>query len=315
VRILTSTLATFLTILTPAASPASAEKLKHDFQVFGSCPATQSPLQPFVPPLLYPRDLDARRFWIGTNKLWTDLPFDGVWRGSGHKIFWWRQDYDWRKEIPPQFTVRGRRLDGAAHFLEPVRGNAGWTNDANHPFMVVAFDLPTDGCWEITGDYGGDRLSFVVLVETVSGRMQPESPPSQCSERELQIVLKSDDPAYDEAMALKKNLNDRGVLVSCVLPSKLTGQFKGQQGAALFRTDQGDFEALFLPRGRAFAIRPVEKQGNGRYIYYFEGVPSLSFSHPWDSARRIYFVQHLNQLCTTSDERLASSIDKALNSH
>jgi hypothetical protein len=314
VRILASALAALLAVLALAASPASAEKLKHDPRVFGSCPATKSPLQPFVPPLPYPRELDARRFWIGTNKLWTDLPFDGVWRGSSHKIFWWREDYDWRKQNPPQFTVRGRRLDGAAHFLERVRGNAGWTNDANHPFMVVAFDLPTDGCWEITGDYKGNRLSFVVLVETVSDRMLPTSPPSKCSERELLAVLKSDDPAYDEATALKKNLNARGLLVSCVLQSKLNREFEGQKGAALFKTDKGDFEALFLPRGRVFAIRPIEKQDSGRYLYYLEGAPSLSFSHTWDSARRIYFVQHLNQLCTTSDERLASSLDKALNS-
>ena len=116
-------------------------------------------------------------------------------------------------------------------------------------------------------------------------------------------------------MALKKNLSARGLLVGCVLQSKLIAEFEGQKGAALFRTGKGDFEALFLPRGRIFAVRAVEKQDKGRYLYYFEGVPSASFSHSWDSARRIYFVQHLNQLYTTFDARLATSLDSALNSH
>jgi hypothetical protein len=30
--------------------------------------------------------------------------------------------------------------------------------------MVVGIDIPTEGCWEITGRYGSDELKFVVRV-------------------------------------------------------------------------------------------------------------------------------------------------------
>jgi hypothetical protein len=42
--------------------------------------------------------------------------------------------------------------------------NNGWTDDSHHPFMVAEIFIPTHGCSQITGDYKGDRLTFVVLV-------------------------------------------------------------------------------------------------------------------------------------------------------
>jgi hypothetical protein len=30
--------------------------------------------------------------------------------------------------------------------------------------MLVGVDFPTEGCWEITGAYEGNKLSFVVLI-------------------------------------------------------------------------------------------------------------------------------------------------------
>jgi hypothetical protein len=42
--------------------------------------------------------------------------------------------------------------------------NAGWQDDEEHPFMVTGVNFPTLGCWEVTGDYHGDNLTFVVWV-------------------------------------------------------------------------------------------------------------------------------------------------------
>jgi hypothetical protein len=140
-----------------------------------SCPVTQPPLMSFIPPSPYPTELPAGSFWFGTENLWTNLPMDGTWKGLPHyrpadsafrnKLFWWHEGYDWRTDNPPNLTVTGRRLDAPAPPLATdEHANAGWTNDQNHAFMVAGIFIPTPGCWQITGDYKGDRLTFVVLV-------------------------------------------------------------------------------------------------------------------------------------------------------
>jgi hypothetical protein len=42
---------------------------------------------------------------------------------------------------------------------------AGWTNDAEHPFIVRAINLPTLGCWKIAGHYEDGELSFMWVTE------------------------------------------------------------------------------------------------------------------------------------------------------
>jgi len=52
----------------------------------------------------------------------------------------------------------------------------------------------------------------------------------------------------------------------------MEGAFEGLEGAALYRTDRGDFEALFLPKPQTFAgMIVIEEQQNGRYTYSFHG--------------------------------------------
>jgi hypothetical protein len=139
-----------------------------------SCPVTQPPSQSFVPPSPYPSQTSHDAFWYGTEKLWTRLPRNGRWN-LGHytpndpafrqKLFWWRQGYDWRSENPPKLTVTGKRVDyPALPLTTDEHSNAGWTDDADHAFMVTGLFIPTVGCWQVTGDYKGDKLTFVVLV-------------------------------------------------------------------------------------------------------------------------------------------------------
>jgi hypothetical protein len=140
-----------------------------------SCPVTKSPLMAFIPPSPYPTELPANSFWFGTEKLWTNLRMDGTWKGLPHyqptdsafrnKLFWWHEGYDWRTENAPNLTVTGKRLDAPAPSLTTdEHANAGWTNDSHHPFIVAGVFIPTPGCWQITADYKGDTLTFVVLV-------------------------------------------------------------------------------------------------------------------------------------------------------
>jgi hypothetical protein len=139
-----------------------------------TCPISEPPVRPFVPPSPYPAKTNPDSFWFGTVKLWTNLPADGTWRGLPHymprdptfrqKLFFWSQGYSLRSELHPHLTVTGRRLNASAPPLAADETNAGWQDDKEHPFMVTGVNFPTLGCWEITADYHGDKLKFVVWV-------------------------------------------------------------------------------------------------------------------------------------------------------
>ena len=140
-----------------------------------SCLVTKPPWMAFIPPSPYPTELPEDSFWFGNEKLWTSLLMDGTWNGLPHykpsdpafrnTLFWWHEGYDWRTDNPPNLSVTGRRLDAPAPPLATdEHANAGWTSDQNHAFMLAGIFIPTPGCWQITGDYKGDRLTFVVLV-------------------------------------------------------------------------------------------------------------------------------------------------------
>jgi hypothetical protein len=139
-----------------------------------TCPVTK-PYQTslFVPPFPYPAKAPVGWFWFGTDRLWTQLPANGIWSGLGHstpddptfgqKLAFGRQDYDALKEPRPKLRVTGRRLDAPAPPLVSAKATNGWVQ-RNQPFMVTGVNLPTLGCWEITAHYEDDELTFVVWV-------------------------------------------------------------------------------------------------------------------------------------------------------
>jgi hypothetical protein len=135
-----------------------------------SCPVTQPQDPVFVPPAPYAPVGPYHEFWYGTNDLWVLLQPDGVWYGLPHthagytqKLLWWREGYEPLTEEQPLLTVTGRRLDGDAPPLVTSRATNGWQQDVG-PFMLVGVEIPTLGCWEITGHYYGHDLSYVVWV-------------------------------------------------------------------------------------------------------------------------------------------------------
>lgn len=144
-----------------------------------SCPVTAPPAIPFTPPAPYELDNYDNSFWIGTDKLWTARPKSAVWttgpREPGHeqdlqpltaKTFWASVDFNWRTEWPVTLKVTGRRLDGNAPPLLASQATNAMI-DGPTPAMLVGVYVPTPGCWEITGDYKGEKLSFVVWVKPV----------------------------------------------------------------------------------------------------------------------------------------------------
>lgn len=146
-----------------------------------SCPVTRRPDKAFIPPAPYPTEISEESFWLGTEKLWIDLSEPVIWYWTSHqpgyereaqpltaKMFWCRVGYDWRSEPYPKLRITGRRLDGPAPPLVLLEFNGGHATNAilgeTIGAMVTGFYVPTPGCWEITGDYEGDTLSFVVWV-------------------------------------------------------------------------------------------------------------------------------------------------------
>jgi len=139
-----------------------------------TCPVTK-PYQTslFVPPPPYTAKVGRERFWFGTDRLWTNLPVNGMLKGlpvdtsSAHptfseKLFWWRQGYDGRAKPRPKLTVTGKRIDFPAPPLEvspPTTAIMG-----NRSAMLVGIGFPTVGCWQITGRYEDDELTFVIWV-------------------------------------------------------------------------------------------------------------------------------------------------------
>jgi hypothetical protein len=153
-----------------------------------SCRLTVPPAEPFTP--LPPYELGENSFWLGTEKLWTVLRKSGeVWgwapRAPGHehdvqpltaKTFWGSVDFDYRKEYPPELKVTGKRLDGDAPPLLTLRATNAFPGPA--AAMLVGVYVPTPGCWEITGDYKGQKLSFVVWLQPVN-HVKPVKPGNQ----------------------------------------------------------------------------------------------------------------------------------------
>ena len=97
---------------------------------------------------------------LQASGIWSNLPHSNA--GYTQKVFWWAQDYHVNTEPIPKLMVTGRRLDADTSPL--VASNATNAMADFGTDMLVGVDIPTPGCWEITGDYKGHEVSFVVWV-------------------------------------------------------------------------------------------------------------------------------------------------------
>ncbi len=166
----------FAAMTANAQQTSSQQVPPHAPYIPASCPVTTRPAYAFIPPGDYPTELPQDYFWMGTDKLWTEIREGMTWEWRPHrpghegevqpltvKIFWFRLGYDYRTEPHPKIKVTGKRLDGPAPPLMVMQ-------PATHalfvplPAMLTGVFVPMPGCWEITGDYEGDKLSFVVWV-------------------------------------------------------------------------------------------------------------------------------------------------------
>jgi hypothetical protein len=145
-----------------------------------NCPVAKPLSPPFIPPPPWSDQdgdsVDGREFWYGSYDLWTALPRSGTWKGLHLNyarttpvyslgVLWGRKGYDRHREPRPNLRIKGRRLGAQAGPLVPGQTGACckvFDGPEPPPLMDTAFDLPTLGCWEITGRYKGQSLRFVV---------------------------------------------------------------------------------------------------------------------------------------------------------
>jgi hypothetical protein len=136
------------------------------------CPVTLPPDDPFVPPDPWPATPPGEdEYWYGDASLWTALPRDGRWAGlslpMGDKFWWWSAAFDVNEDSTPGLTVTARPvvLAGGETPGEPVRASKA-TNGYHPSFhwaMLVGLKVPA-GCWEVTGEYRGQGLTFTLWV-------------------------------------------------------------------------------------------------------------------------------------------------------
>lgn len=158
-KIVSAALALAAALLGPAAAAAEF-----------TCPRTAG-YKALGPPL--PKSAN----WYGSEALAVQLPQTGTWPTTAPgalisvKLFWWSAGF--RPGMESNLNVTIRELSGAevtAEVSKPTNAHAaslgGWT-------MLTGIDFPQPGCWEITGEYLGQSLSFVVeTVQTASGAEQ-----------------------------------------------------------------------------------------------------------------------------------------------
>ncbi len=111
--------------------------------------------------------------WYGTDKLWTVLPRDGVWRGSGpagphdfayhNKLPWGRTNPPFRQRDDP-LTVTGKRLDGPAPVFTETEESSGFGPDYSGEGIMGGIEIPVFGCWRINGHYKDADLTFTIWV-------------------------------------------------------------------------------------------------------------------------------------------------------
>ncbi len=127
--------------------------------------------QPFVPPPPYKATSPSGRFWYGSPQLWTYITFDGFQTGDSSrlsaKLVYWRVGFDWLKEPDPDLEVVAKRLDNPAPLVRAGPAHAVKFPNDDSPAsmaMMTGIRIPAAGCWEITANYRGQTLSYVVSV-------------------------------------------------------------------------------------------------------------------------------------------------------
>ena len=161
-------------------------------------------------------------------------------------------------------------------------------------------------------------ICLLVLCAAIPARLiaqatdcdDPHASPQANAIAEQQWANRSS-PVYADATELARTLNEHGFIVQCMRRSVEEHLFKGQKGAAWFKTDRGIFEVWFLPKSKSFAGLEINDQWrNGEYVSSFRGTPRISLT--MGGSKHNFFIKYENVLFhVIGDEQLAASIKNA----
>ncbi len=131
-------------------------------------------------------------------------------------------------------------------------------------------------------------------------------------------------PAYQDAMALKKNVESQGLIVRCIFETKFSSEFldwkrnpplSTSEGETCFRTNLGDLEVLFMWKPRTFSELTIkERRKGGWYVYSYSGMSDVWPRNIKEQAskERTYYFQHDNYLLSVGGEKRRDAVQGAL---
>jgi len=195
----------------------------------------------------------------------------------------------------------------------------GWSAE-----RVQRYGIPG---WPALGFYAGDREiarmsgvpeknvddSLAAFVESGLRMVQTGVTNVHCSDEALPRTARPTDAVYERATDLEARVRHAHIELQCVQRSMMGGLFEGLDGAALFRTKDTDFAALFLPVSLTFdQLHVHERAHNGTYIYSFSGPPRPCSPDGIESPQRMYFVRHQDALLIAYDPGLAHALANAV---
>jgi hypothetical protein len=141
------------------------------------------------------------QFFFGTAGLWTVLPADGIWRGQvpskphefayDSKLSWGRTHVAFLEKDGP-LTVRGKRIDGPGPSFIETFDSIAFPGEDGNAMVVSGISIPVFGCWEITGHYKDQELTFTVWVTSFpkheqSSRAFSPPPARETAARRIQV--------------------------------------------------------------------------------------------------------------------------------
>lgn len=81
----------------------------------------------------------------------------------GEKFLWWSEEFDVDEDETPDLIMTAKRLDGEASSFQTSEATNIYHESIDWA-MLSGVEMASPGCWELTGQYKGHQLSFVLWV-------------------------------------------------------------------------------------------------------------------------------------------------------